>query len=1599
MNQNSQARTTDGLDSFNIDELVVNGDTFLNGNVSLGDSATDVIYFNGVAGTDLDMDGNSIITNNLTANGITTGGITGSTGHFNSITTGGITGSTGHFQSITTGGITGSTGHFQSITTGGITGSTGHFDSLTTNGLTGIDGIITNLTTENLLANDAEFTGEVIVDGILIDQSVMSKWDELNADIFLYPDAYTATYIKTNLSLIVSGSYLNLFKQNNVTQVTFADNGQSPSVNRASVNIDLRNQTQPYNQLRLFATSSITPTDIFIYGSNDINRFNDTLPWRADNSTFIAHLVGITPSANEQIINFTNTTAYSFYSMTFSKPFNPSNTNIAVTRTNMYCGTAQQVKLYPKRLTAWVGVKTNNPTVELEVNGDIRGDGDFDLTGDMTINGSLNVLNINQLNIGDAIGVLNANNIADITDSGMVSKYNTTQYAGMIRKAGGNFELNQNITTLGANTNGTPANLQLLNLTATQDINSRDVNFTRRVVGPTGAFTTVAASNGFYGGTGSFSTIYTNGSLGVGRTGPNRRFEVSPIINANNQDNGLRISTTGLVGTSAYRYVDTSLKSNVLGVFRYAIDVQNNDSTTKIPDVFNISLASGDIGINNIAPTEKLDVVGSIKASEYVIGATGAFTNLAASQYVIGATGVFTNLAASQYVIGATGAFQGVNVANNLIVGATGKFQNLRVEDNITYSKALVGPTGEFQNIKMTQYTIGQTGVFTNLAASEYVIGATGVFQGLNVANNIIGNNLTVSNDITLSKTLPQLNIGSSTTDINKLEIRGNTNQDKLIRFRSGGLPQGQAGIQFSATDNHSFFNYAPNNFLIWGYAVGNPTNQGQLGTEVMRLTSDGNLIVGATGRFQNLRVEDNITYSKALVGPTGEFQNIKMTQYTIGQTGVFTNLAASQYVIGATGAFQGVNVANNLIVGATGRFQNLRVEDNITYSKALVGPTGDFQNVKVSQYTIGATGIFDNLVATNFNFTIVSGQTGNYDTLECNTLKVNNNQQIAGKLGVGPTGAVYNLDVDNTVDISRNTDTLNANGVLRFTKYHPTATPINTDRIGRIGFHSFRGANNTTPYECAAITVQANETWSSATPNAGSFISFANTKIGTASLVEAMRIAGDDNKVGINMIPGFQLDITSNTNNATFNGIRLFRETDTTSAAGAAGMDFYKRRSNGNPTISGEVLQNNTYRSYRSAGSTDLIASFRTQVVADENWSATAAGTRFIWDTIANGTTTLNEKMRLTSGGSLLIGQATNALSNKLVVNGTTRSIGQIQGPGGFSGATGSFSTINASGLIAAPAGITGSTGSFQNLEANNFNFNNVISGPTGTFTTLRATNILCGTGFTGTLTRAGLEVVGTDQFGVARFRNPSSNACGVELVANNQSCYIDFSPDNNATDFKGRIIVDTANNFKIESVNDITLQTDTAARLNITGQAVKYTYPHILQELSTATLDANNTTNADSTVGGKIATWTNTSNYTITDGSSPKYLDLNRSTGLITLQGDRIFEFEVYAYIYILNRFVTAQVAFGEIRLYASSSPTSGFTQVSGSSPLIQFGFSDLLNTPIDGARGMTSGRFYFKTSWVNTTNTYLFITFQGDPNLQLNRVRLHARYLGDD
>jgi hypothetical protein len=263
-------------------------------------------------------------------------------------------------------------------------------------------------------------------------------------------------------------------------------------------------------------------------------------------------------------------------------------------------------------------------------------------------------------------------------------------------------------------------------------------------------------------------------------------------------------------------------------------------------------------------------------------------------------------------------------------------------------------------------------------------------------------------------------------------------------------------------------------------------------------------------------------------------------------------------------------------------------------------------------------------------------------------------------------------LEVDDNFT-NLNTDKLqsgNTAASLTITSATINGGSINGTTVGAStassGAFTTLSATGVTTVQAGTVSLPAITT--TGNTNTGIFFPAADTIAFTEGGAEVMRINSSGN-VGIGTTtPSTRLTITSNTSfsgtPAPVNmGIHVIGNTITglTFDSFAGVNQFTFRRANGtlsSPTalVSNDIIATITGRGYGttaySSGNRGLI-----QLVAAENWTDTAQGTYWQFNTVASGTTTSSEKMRITSAGDVGIGTTSPSSFGKLAVVGSAAS------------------------------------------------------------------------------------------------------------------------------------------------------------------------------------------------------------------------------------------------------------------------------------------------------------------------------------------------------
>lgn len=182
-------------------------------------------------------------------------------------------------------------------------------------------------------------------------------------------------------------------------------------------------------------------------------------------------------------------------------------------------------------------------------------------------------------------------------------------------------------------------------------------------------------------GTSGTNVFYTAGNLGLGgMTAPAHALDVSGGIKSSNITTGTIVASVGNFSTGI-----TAANINFTGNLYKNGSVYVSSQWTTDPD-FNIYYDSvGFVGIGNTAPGQKLDVTGSIRASQSVLSTNASFTNSTIASIVAttvtsgsfsGTNSIFTNSSIS--------SLAGSNITSGSVSSLNANFTNSTISSIVT---------------------------------------------------------------------------------------------------------------------------------------------------------------------------------------------------------------------------------------------------------------------------------------------------------------------------------------------------------------------------------------------------------------------------------------------------------------------------------------------------------------------------------------------------------------------------------------------------------------------------------------------------------------------------------------------------------------------------------------------------------------------------------------------------------------------------------------------------------------------------------------------------------------------------------------------------
>jgi len=348
-----------------------------------------------------------------------------------------------------------------------------------------------------------------------------------------------------------------------------------------------------------------------------------------------------------------------------------------------------------------------------------------------------------------------------------------------------------------------------------------------RVDVPSGA---IVHSGGGYANT-STNDSYFTGNLGIGTTSPSQKLHIvstdgaNIILNSNtgSENNGIWM-TEGAAGSpytnGAYLHYDGS--SNSLKI---------NTGTTSLTTKFTIDRDTGNVGIGNTNPSEKLEVTGNIK-SNHIYAETYRSSRTDGEIYIQAAT---SNDFVSIGTEGGNNNILRVQGDGNVGIGNTSPGYKLSVSDDTD------GSVNIFQ-LRNGDATYSQSFSYVLDTSKNLVI--TGASGAGGVRYNVGTNGFTIAGgNVGIGTTSPgaKLHVNGDLIRVVSSTFSGveshNTNGtwESFIGTESGG-----GGNRYnSASSKHTFYNNS---------------------NAVMRIDTSGNLGIGTTSPSDKLTVNGNLS-------------------------------------------------------------------------------------------------------------------------------------------------------------------------------------------------------------------------------------------------------------------------------------------------------------------------------------------------------------------------------------------------------------------------------------------------------------------------------------------------------------------------------------------------------------------------------------------------------------------------------------------------------------------------------------------------------------------------------------------------------------------
>ncbi|MEQ1733426.1 MAG: tail fiber domain-containing protein [Bacteroidia bacterium] len=442
--------------------------------------------------------------------------------------------------------------------------------------------------------------------------------------------------------------------------------------------------------------------------------------------------------------------------------------------------------------------------------------------------------------------------------------------------------------------------------------------------------------------------LTANGNVGVGTNAPAERLEVNGKILLTN---GYSATNGALVykNTTDYLFLGPVSGSTNQGATLALYGTTNNEAAIPNPGGIDLSvitaspalriLTSGNVGIGNTTPTEKLDVAGNVKLSGALMpnnlaGAVGnvllsAGAGVAPTWLATGTTGqVLTSAGAGVAPTWTTNnnwnilGNAGTVVATNFM-GTTDNVDVVFKRDNVR-AGLLNGSSTSFGVGALNPASTG--GFNTALGANSMLNNAAGAFNTAVGVNSLIQNTAGVGNIAVGYTSMLNNTVGNYNTAIGYESVYNNLSGTENVGVGRGALYSNTAGTNNTATGANSLLrNTTGNDNVAVGQSSMHENVVGSYNTSIglsamYNSLGDNNTAVGAGAGTGNVAGSSN-TFVGFFAEPTGtSFTNATAigNQAKVG--------ASNSLILGGTGG-NAVNVGINLTTPA----YKLHVRGDIT--------------------------------------------------------------------------------------------------------------------------------------------------------------------------------------------------------------------------------------------------------------------------------------------------------------------------------------------------------------------------------------------------------------------------------------------------------------------------------------------------------------------------------------------------------------------------------------------------------------------------------------------------------------------------------------------